>query len=77
MEKTFSIQKNKNQIVFYALKNIDELKKGEIFCRINEDETIDIYPEFEYLDNDYLKSIFSKLSDGCEYDFYKLENKSL
>ena len=75
MEKIFKIQRDKNQIVLFNFKSIDNLSVGDIFFRRNEDKTIEILQEFEYLDEEYLDSILDKLSEEEEYDFSLLENE--
>jgi hypothetical protein len=77
MKKVFTIQRNKNQIVLFNLKDIDGLKKGDIFFRRNEDNTTEILQDFEYLDKEYLDNILDKLSEEEQYDFSLLETKSI
>ena len=77
MEKIFTIQRDKNQIVLFNLKDIYGLKKGDIFFRRNEDNTTEILQEFEYLDKEYLDNIVDKLLEEEQYDFSLLETKSI
>ena len=77
MEKIFAIQRDKNQIVLFNLKDINDLKKGDIFFRRNEDNTTEILQDFEYLDKEYLDNILDKLSEEEQYDFSLLESKSI
>lgn len=75
--KVFTIQRDKNKIVLFNVKDINGLSIGDIFFRYNEDKTIEILQDFEYLDKEYLSTILDKLSDEENYDFSLLENKSL
>ena len=77
MKKIFAIQRDKNQIVLFNLKDINDLKKGDIFFRRNEDNTTEILQDFEYLDKEYLDNILDKLSEEEQYDFSLLESKSI
>ena len=77
MEKIFTIQRDKNQIVLFNLKDIDGLKKGDIFFRRSEDTTTEILQDFEYLDKEYLDNIVDKLLEEEQYDFSLLESKSI
>jgi hypothetical protein len=76
MDKIFTIQRNDNDVVLFNLKDIGDLKAGEIFFIRKNDGSTEILQDFEYLDKNYLDSIVDKLSEEEQYDFslliYKL-----
>jgi hypothetical protein len=77
MEKIFAMQRDKNQIILFNLKDIDGLKKGDIFFRRNKNNTTEILQDFVYLDKEYLDNIIDKLSEEEQYGFSLLESKSI
>lgn len=77
MKKKFGIQKNNNNTVLYNLNGIENLTKGDIFFRVNDNDTVDILPKCEYLDKDYLKKIIKTLSEDVEYDYNLIVKKKI
>lgn len=77
MDKVFTIERDSNKVVLFNLKGIEGLEVGNIFFRRNEDTSIEILQDFEYLDKEYLNNIIDKLSEGYPYDFCLLETKSI
>ncbi len=77
MKKKFGIKKNNNNTVLYNLNGIENLTKGDIFFRVNDNDTVDILPKFEYLDKDYLKKIIKTLSEDVEYDYNLIVKKKI
>lgn len=77
MKKIFCVEKTENHIVLFNLKGMNGLISGDIFFRRNKDNTIDILPDYEYLDKEYLDKIVDTLSEEEQYDFDLLESKSI
>ncbi len=75
MEQKFSKLKRDNYIVLFNIKGIGDLVNGDIFFRRNDDNSVDILHDYEYLDKEYINSIINNLNEEEEYDFKSLESK--
>ena len=82
--KKFGIKKEEDKIYLYNIKGILHLKEGDIFFKTNTNKNhSDILYHFnptsesEELDKNYLIKVISLLEEEKEYDFTKLEKRTL
>ena len=69
--------KHYDGIIIYSIDDTSELKKGDVIYRKNPDNSVDVYPEFEIINNEYTKNIIDKLNEEDVYELDDLINQKL